>query len=167
VLLFTLSSCSTSSFKVLSKSEFLAEFQVTPDRVILECEDIFDHSDAGNPEGNFGFMVHVLDEEDTVLTLIREPVTTRTECFKKRDYIQRILKNGKKIFIGGHGGINEPRTRGSRSHSSFEKSGTFYDNGRVMQLLVIRNEKDQCFSLDYGMSPPCEIPEFPIKRGER
>lgn len=145
----------------------MVEFQVTPDRVLLECEDIFDHADAGKPEGNFGFMVHVLDEADTVFTLIREPVTSREECFERRDYIQKILKNGKKIFIGGNGVISKPRVQGTRSYSFSGRSGAFFENGRSMSLLVIKNEKDQCFSLNFGLGPPCETPEFPIRRGER
>jgi hypothetical protein len=163
LLLFLSWSCATSSYRVSGRASYRVELQVTPDRILLECEDIKDHENADDPEGNFGFMVHVLDEEDTVLTLIQEPVTTRKHCSKRLDYITKILKNGKSIYIGAHGTLDEPRVKEERSYSSFPKSGTFRSNGRLLQLSVIQNEYSQCYSATNEMDSPCMPPEFPIK----
>jgi hypothetical protein len=158
-----LPACTTSSYRVIDQDRYRTELLISPDRILLECEDIKDHANAGDPEGNFGFMVHVLDEEDTVLSLIQEPVTTRKHCFKRQDYIAKILRDGKRIYIGGHGTLEEPRTREDRGYSGFGKRGTFYRNGRGLQLSVIQNEHGQCYSATNEMDPPCMPPEFPIK----
>lgn len=155
--------CTTSSYRVIDQDRYRTELRVTPDRILLECEDIIDHANAGDPEGNFGFMVHILDEEDTVLTLIQEPVTTRKHCSKRRNYIAKILKEGESIYIGGHGRLNEARIKTEHSYSSFAKRGTFYGNGRGFQLSVIQNEHGRCYSATNEMDPPCMPPEFPIK----
>lgn len=155
--------CTTSSYRVVDQDQCRTELQVTPDRILLECEDIKDHADAGNPEGNYGFMIHVLDEEDTVLTMIQEPVIGRKDCFKRRDDIAKILRNGKSIYIGTHLTLNEPRAKGNRSFSTFRKNGTYFENGRSLQFSVIKNEHGHCYSATNGIEPPCMPPEFPIK----
>lgn len=155
--------CTTSSYRVIDRDAYRTEIQVTPDRILLECEDIIDHENAGDPDGNFGFMIHVLDDEDTVLTLIQEPVIGRKDCFERKADIEKILHNGKSIYIGGHGTLDEPRENGKRIYSSFPKRGTFHENGRGLQLSVIRNENGRCYSAANGTDEPCMPEEFPIK----
>lgn len=157
-------SCSTSYYRVTDRSKFRAEIEVTPDRILLECEDIIDHENAGDPEGNFGFMIHVLDDEDTVLTLIQEPVIGRKDCFERQEDIAKILRNGKCIYIGGHGTLDDPRVIGKRIYSSFPKKGIFRSNGRSLQLSVIKNENGRCYSAENGTDEPCMPAEFPIKK---
>lgn len=165
ISLLPLSGCTTSSYyRVIGRASFRTEIQVTPDRVLLECEDIKDHANAGDPAGNFGFMIHVLDEEDTVLTVIQEPVTNRKYCFKRLDDIAKILRGGKSIYIGGHGTIDEPRKKESLTYSFPEKSGVFHSNGRVLQFSVIQNEHGKCYSAHNATDSPCMPEEFPIKR---
>jgi hypothetical protein len=163
VVLFLLSACATSSYRVVNVDGFRTELLVTPDRISLECEDIKDHEDVGSPEGNFGFMIHVLDEENTVLTLIQGPVTTRRFCLEQQKAIEKVLKNGKIIYIAGHGSLDEPRKMGKTTYSSFPKPGVFRGNGRVLMYAVIRNEHGQYYSKDNGSKEPCMPPEFPIK----
>ena len=155
--------CTTSSYRVIDQDRYRTELEVTPDRIPLECEEIKDHANADEPEGNFGFMIHVLDEKDTVLTMIQEPVTTRKQCFKRRDSIAKILRGGKRIDIGTHLNLRKPRVKGPRSFTLFAKNGIFYENGRSLQLSVIQNEHGQCYSATNEMDPPCMPPEFPIK----
>jgi hypothetical protein len=155
--------CTTSSYRVIDQDRYRTELMISPDRILLECEDIKDHANAGDPEGNFGFMIHVLDEEDTVLTMIQEPVIGRKHCFKRLDDIAKILRNGKSIYIGTHLTLSEPRMKGNRSFSTFAKKGTFYENGRSLQFSVIKNEHGHCYSATNEMDPPCMPPEFPIK----
>jgi len=159
----SLFACTTSSYNVV-QDDYLTEIRVTPDRVLLECEDIIDHANAGDPEGNFGFMIHVLDEEDTVLTLIQEPVIGRKDCFKRHEDITKILKGGKSIYIAGHGALDEPREKKARTYSSFPKRGVFYGNGRGLQFSVIQNENGRCYSAYNGTYEPCMPEEFPIKK---
>jgi hypothetical protein len=140
------------------------EFVVTPDRILLECEDIKDHANTGDPDGNFGFMIHVLDEEDTVMTLIQKPVIGRVDCFRRKEDIAKILRNGKSIYIGGHGTLNDPRRKTSESYSNFPRRGTFYSNSRGLQFSVIQNEHGQCYSAHAGTESPCMPEEFPIQK---
>jgi hypothetical protein len=161
------SACTTSSYRVIGRDSYRVEIQVTPDRVLLECEDIKDHDNAGDPNGNFGFMIHVLDEENTTLTLLQGPVLWRKHCFERQEAIARILEGGKTIYIGAHGTLDHPREKGQRSYSSFRKAGTFYDNGRVLQFSVIKNEHGQCYSPIHGSGPTCMPPEFPIEKSSR
>jgi hypothetical protein len=164
IFIATISACATSSYRVTGRASYRTEIQVTSDRILLECEDIKDHENAGDPEGNFGFMIHVLDEEDTVLTLIQEPVVGRKDCFKRLEDIAKILKSGRSIYIGGHGTLDhQPREKGAQSFSSFPKRGVFYDNGRVLQFSVIKNEQGHCYSASNGTDDPCMPTEFPIK----
>ncbi len=163
VLVLLFSACATSSYRVIERKGYRAEIQVTPDRVLLECEDIKDHEDAGNPEGNFGFMIHVLDDENTVLTLIQGPVTTRSFCLQQQREIGKVIKNGNSIYIAGHGSLDEPRKMGKTVYSSFPKPGVFCGNGRVLTYSVVKNERGQCYSKDNGINEPCMPPEFPIK----
>lgn len=156
--------CTTSSYRVTDRSKNRTEIQVTPDRILLECEDIIDHENAGDPDGNFGFMIHVLDDEDTVLTLIQEPVIGRKDCFGRLEDISKILHSGRNIYIGAHGTLDHPRVIGKQIYSSFPKKGNYRDNGRGLQLSVIQNENGRCYSAANGTDEPCMPEEFPIKK---
>ncbi len=158
--------CVSSSYRVIDMDRYRTELEVTPDRIFLECEDIKDHENAGDPEGNFGFMMHVLDEANTVVTLIQEPVTSRKFCFERLKTIDQILKRGKSIYIGAHGFIEEVREKGARSYM-FRERGPFYGNGRSLQLSVIKNEHNQCYTAMSAADAPCMPPEFPIKNSPR
>lgn len=161
--LSTLFACTTSSYRVIDRDDYRTEIQVTPDRILLECEEIIDHENAGDPDGNFGFMIHVLDDENTVITLIQEPVIGRKDCFKRQEGVSKILQSGKSIYIGAHGTLNEPRENGKRIYSSFQKRGNFHANGRSLQFSVIKNENGRCYSASNGSDEPCMPAEFPIK----
>ncbi len=161
-----LPACASSAYRVTDMDRYRTELQVTPDRILLECEDIKDHENAGDPEGNFGFMIHVLDEENTVVTLIQEPVISRKYCFERLKEIDQIIKKGKNIYIGAHGSIEEPRIKETRSYS-FGRKGVFYGNGRSLQLSVIKNENGQCYNATSKADEPCMPPEFPISKSPR
>lgn len=155
--------CTTSSYRVIDRDDYRTEIQLTPDRILLECEDIVDHENAGDPDGNFGFMLHVLDDAETVFSLIQEPVIGRKDCFERQADIEKILRTGRIIYIGGHGTLDEPRVIGKRIYSSFPKKGNFHENGRSLQFSVIKNENGRCYSASNGTDEPCMPEEFPIK----
>jgi len=58
---FILIGCATSSYRILDQDDQSAELSVSPDRVLLECEWLYD----ADIKGLYGFMIHVLDEENT------------------------------------------------------------------------------------------------------
>ena len=55
-----LSSCATSSYRISKTQGMKAELAATPDRVIPECAKVSDENEL------YMFLVHVLDEENTV-----------------------------------------------------------------------------------------------------
>lgn len=66
LLILFLSGCATSYFKLIKQHELAAELKATPDRVLLECE--FQYKDDSGD--GYGFMMHVLDDENTVLSIV-------------------------------------------------------------------------------------------------
>ena len=152
-------SCTTSSFNVLRQSKTSAEFLVSPDRVILECERI-ETDDRGIV---YGFMIHVLDEKTTSFTLIKTNTLSKDDCDYRIMKIEKILKNGKKIYLAGIGTYEEPRKEGKYDHT-FPHFGTYKDNGRSLQFIAIKNELNQCWGGFTGEELPCPPEPFPIKK---
>ncbi len=153
--------CTTPSYKVLNQSNNRTELLVTPERILLECEDVQDPTEPMDSDGRYGFMIHVLDDENTVLTVSQGSVLAKKDCFERINKIKKILRNGKQIYIGGMGDLRDPRKK-REDHYTFLGKGSFYSNSRVLQFSVIKNEKDECFSAYYGNEKPCPRDEFPI-----
>jgi hypothetical protein len=105
----------------------------------------------------------VSNEEDTVFSLIQEPVIGRKDCFERQADIERVIRSGRKIYLGAHGNLNRPRVIGRHVFTSFPKNGKYYDNGRSLQFSVIKNENGRCYSSSNGTDEPCMPEEFPIK----
>lgn len=159
IILF-LSGCATSSFKLIQQHELAAELKVTPDRVLLECENQY-KDDSGN---GYGFMMHVLDDENTVLSIVQTNVIDKGSCFKRIEKIGKILKTGKAIYVGGMGNLNKPRIKENKTYT-FPHLGTFHGNGRNAQFMVIANEKGLCYDAYSGDEDPCpREPIFSLKR---
>jgi hypothetical protein len=151
-----LAGCATSSYKVIRSGERGTELIVSPDRVLLECEPLID----ADEKGLSGFMMHVLDEENTVLTLVQGNTLDTDSCHRRMKKMSEILRTGKVIFIGGTGDLSEPRRKG-RAHV-FPRKGTFYSNDRVLGFAVITNEFGACFDAYSGDEKPC--PREPFTR---
>jgi hypothetical protein len=150
--------CTTSSFKVLNQEKSSIELLVTPDRVILECERI-ETDDRGIVAG---FMMHVADEEKTSFTLVQTNTLDKESCDRRIEKIGRILKNGTQIYLVGIGDFREPRKTGLRKHV-FPRFGALEDNGRSLQFIAIKNERDQCFGAFSAEERPCPPEPFPTK----
>lgn len=161
LVIITLSSCANSIYRVADRYRSKVELLVSPDRVVLECEDIKDHDNAGSPEGNYGFLIQVLDEENTVTTVAQTNVLGREDCFERLREIGKILRDGKRITIGGMGDIDSPRVKGT-FRTEFPGKGIFLENERSLQFMVIWNEHGQCYSAYRGPEKPCPRNEFPI-----
>lgn len=158
--LFCCFGCSTSSYQVLNHNRGVAELRVTPDRVLLECEDIYDHSEP-SPEGNFGFMIHILDDRNDVLTVTQTNVIGRSDCEERLREIGKILKGGRYVHIGVYGDVDQPREIGKYRYRFLER-GEFPSNGQAFQFGVIWNADGRCFDAQMGDRPPCPDGGFPM-----
>lgn len=135
------------------------EFLVTPDRIILECERV-ETDDRGIAAG---FMMHVVDEKKTSFTLVQTNTLDRESCERRVKKIEKILKNGNQIYLAGIGDFREPRATGPRKYT-FPRLGTIEDNGRSLQFIAIKNERNQCFGAFSAEEQPCPPEPFPIKK---
>lgn len=156
---FALVGCASSSYKIDSQTEGRTQILVTSDRVILECDYLTDYT--GDIKEAHLFLMHVLDESKTVLTVSQGNILGKEDCFRRINKIGKILKSGNKIFIGGMGNLNKPRETQQRRYS-FPGLGQFPENGRVIQFMTIWNDKGLCYNAYSGDQKPCPSDEFPI-----
>ncbi len=157
-ILMIFAGCTTSSFKILNQEKSSVEVLVTPDRVILECERV-ETDDRGVVAG---FMMHVVDEKKTSFTLVQTNTLDKESCDRRIKKIERILKNGTQIYLAGIGDFREPRKTGLRKHT-FPHFGPIEDNGRSIQFIAIKNERNQCFGAFSAEEKPCPPEPFPTK----
>jgi hypothetical protein len=149
--------CAASSFyKVTRERGERKELSVSPDRILLECEEI------SKKEDRYGFLIHILDDENSILSVIRESTLPKKDCYRYAQGIEPILKNGKRIYIAGWGGLENPRKKRGGWAFRFPGKGVFHTNGRSLQFAFIANEHGQCYSLNHGSEKPCPRNEFPI-----
>ena len=150
------------SFKILNQDEGRTELLVTPDRILLECENVQDPTEPLARDGRYGLMIHVLDEENTVTTASQGNVLGKRDCFERIKEIGKIVNNGKQIYIGGMGNLKDSRKKNTEYTYIFPGNRKFYSNSRALQFMVIMNEKKECFSAHEGKDKPCPRDEFPI-----
>lgn len=149
--------CTTSSYHVLYQDDGIAELNVSPDRILFECERLYD---ADQP-GLSGFMMHVLDEENTVLTLVQGNTLDHQTCDRRIRKMNVILTRGKTIYLAGRGNLREPRQMG-KDHT-FSSKGKFKSNGRVLGFVAIANENGECYDAYSGEEEkPCPPEPFPL-----
>jgi len=151
--LFFTFGCATSSYKVLHSEAGKTEVLTSPDRIALECEAL--------ENGRFGFMLHVLDNQNTYFTAIQGNQLDAKTCESRITQISKILKRGRRIYLAGMGVLTEPSKPNSH-FVSFEGLGRFPGNGRVLQYMYIKNDKGHCFGAYTGEELPCPRDEFPI-----
>lgn len=150
--------CSTSSYRVVKRYERRHELKVTPDRIALQCEQI---EAVDGEESMYGFMIHVLDEEKTVLSIIQGNTLPKETCFERIERLSEILSHSEFVFVTGIGDM-DPRKKEERTHT-FPKHGTFHDNGRVLQFMLLTNGQGACYDAYYHERKPCPRDEFPMK----
>jgi hypothetical protein len=155
-LFLFLAGCATSNFRVLNSIDGATELVVSPERILLECERIHD---ADTPN-SYGFMIHVLDEKNTVLTVVQGNVIGEADCDRRIRKIGEIMK-GENIYIAGMGNLNHARAKG-RAHI-FPNKGTFNSNERVLGFAAIANEFGACYDAYSGDEKPCPREPFPLK----
>lgn len=155
IFLFFLSlSCSTIEYKVEKSSDpdsSIVKIYSTPDRFITSCEVV-------NDEGARGFMLLILDEQNTV-TAAAGMMTNKEGCRKWTKGVNAVLNGGKKIRLIGTGNLDVPRVKGEYTHT-FPGLGTFHSNGRSLQPAALTNENGGCFGF---YSKECSGPNFPLR----
>lgn len=169
MLLLSLQSCvyakvakNESYYKVLKidKNRNRSEIEVTPDRIKTICEKVNDEI----PDLR-GFYFLVLDDKNTVISIIRGNTTYKTVCDRENAKISKIIKNGKRIYFGGMRDALDPDIEEGSEHY-FKNHGKFKSNGRVLQWVYIANEKGQCFAAHTADKKPCPPDSFPIGKDE-
>lgn len=156
--------CKTPAYKIFNQKGLNTELLVSPERILLECEDVQDKTEKTKElYGRYGFMIHILDDKNTVLTVVQGNVLGKKGCFDRISKIGKILKNGKKIYVGGTGELKEPRKEG-RFQFTFPGVGTFYSNSRTLGFSVIMNDRGECYSAYEEDEKPCPRDEFPIQK---
>lgn len=144
--------CATSIYKANKPNSLGIDISASPSRVITQCEFIDNYS--GDYKDPYGFMIHILDKENTVLTISNGTVLEKKDCLERQASADKIIKKGNLITIRGRGDAEAPREKGEFPHY-FPQHGTFLDNGRSLNYLAIWNDKGQCYDAFYGPDKPC------------
>ena len=143
-----LTSCATSHYLAKKPNSLGTDITVTPDRVIAECEFITDYE--GDYVDPYGFMIHILDNEKTVLTVSNGTVLEKKDCFDRLKASERIIEKGHLVVVRGRGDANGPHKSDSYSYY-FPRHGKFPGNGKALNFLAIWNDKGQCYD---AFNPP-------------
>ncbi len=139
-----------------------SELRVTPDRVILECEDLYD----ADVKGLYGFMIHVLDRENDVITIVQGNTLDQQSCERRLKAVGKVLAEGKEIYIAGRGDLNKTDAN-SREEYLFQKRGPFRSRGRTLGFVAIANENGLCYDAYSGFQENACPPEpFPFWNGK-
>jgi hypothetical protein len=138
----------TSSYQIVNNGDGQDEVLVTPDRVSLKCEDA--QSDQGE---YFGFSIFVLDNKDTVLSVIQTNTLDKESCQSRISKIGKILDDGRRIRIFGSGDLEKSRVLKKIRHEFAGKS--YSENGRILQFLYILNENGGCYDAYSADEKPC------------
>tara|TARA_B110001454_G_scaffold218991_1_gene249156 strand:+ start:194382 stop:194891 length:510 start_codon:yes stop_codon:yes gene_type:complete len=153
ILLFlSLNGCVTSLYSAGKPNALGTDIQVTPDRIITECEFITDYD--GDRKSPYGFMIHILDLQNTVLTVSNGVVLEKEDCLERQTTADKIIKNAQIVTVRGRGDAETPIIKEEFKHT-FKKHGTYFSNGRSLNFLAIWNDKGECHSGFKGEDDPC------------
>ena len=158
ISLFFTCGCATSSFDVIKQGDFIVELKVTPDRVLLECEPQPGHE----IENAHGFLMYILDDKKTAITVAQFNVLAKEECFNSLRKIEKILKTGKIIYVGGMGDLTKTKANDDRKYT-FPGLGIFGSSDKSLKFMVIANERGLCYDAHDGDKGPCPREPFFFK----
>lgn len=147
-----LSSCATSRYSAGKPNALGTDIKVTPDRIITECEFIADYD--GDRKSPYGFMIHLLDLENGVLTVSNGIVLEKEDCLERQTIADKIIKNAQVVTVRGRGDAEAPIIKDEFKYI-FKKHGTYFGNGRSLNFLAIWNDKRDCHSIFNGKDDPC------------
>lgn len=149
---FLLNGCVTSRYSAGKANALGTDIKVSPDRIITECEFITDYD--GDRKSPYGFMIHLLDLQNTVLTVSNGIVLEKEDCLERQTAADKIIKNAELVTVRGRGNAEAPIVKEEFKHT-FKKHGTYFGNGRSLNFLAIWNEKRNCHSIINGENDPC------------
>lgn len=151
--------CATSSYKIINQKNMATEIEATPDRIIMECERV-ETDDRGVVAG---FMIHVINDKNKSITIVQTNALDIESCETRFKKIDKIIKNGKKIYLAGIGDVEEPHPIQLYEHN-FPHHGIIQDSGGSLQFIAIQNELKQCFGAFSAEEKPCPPEPFPLKK---
>ena len=108
----------------------------------------------GDRKNPYGFMIHILDLQYTVLTVSNGVVLEKEHCLVKQAKADKIIKNAEFVTVRGRGDAEESIVKEEFKHT-FKKHGTYFGNGRSLNFLAIWNDKGDCHSGFKGEDDPC------------
>ena len=103
--------CTTSPFRISKVQDNAVEILTSPDRILVECE----HLDRDDGEIADGFMLHLLSDENSVITVSEGSSIDPESCANRIKYIGQLLANDQKIYVAGFGNLRNTREDMSRS----------------------------------------------------
>ena len=154
VVLFSLSGCVSSRYHAGQEKPLGTDIEVSPDRIIVECEFIDNYD--GDYSDPYGFLIHILDLQNTVLTLSSATVLEKKYCFEILKISEKIIKNAQIVTLRGRGDAHSPIEMENRFKYTFKKHGTYYGNGRSLNFLAIWNDKGQCYDAFHRTDEECQ-----------
>lgn len=137
--------CQTSKYKAGNVLALGTDIVVTRDRIILECEFVNDYDGIDYKEPH-GFMIYILDNEKTVLTVSSSTLLNKKDCFDWLQKADKIINNGRSILIRTRGDAYAPVNMDQLKYK-FTHHGTYNGNGRSLNFLGIRNNLGQCLNV--------------------
>ena len=154
VFLFSLSGCVSARYHAGKEKPLGTDIEVSPDRVIVECEFITDYD--GDYSDPYGFLIHVLDLQNTVLTLSSGTVLEKEYCFEILKISEKIIKNAQLVTLRGRGDAHSPIEMDYTFKHIFKNHGTYFGNGRNLNFLAIWNDKGQCYDAFHRGDEECQ-----------
>jgi len=156
VVVCLVSGCVTSTYKVHYNVDTLVGLVVSVDRMVMECEDVQDPTNPIDPDGRYGFMIHVLDEEGTKTTFSQGNVIGRDWCFERLKKYEAMKTKYKIFFLAGRGEFDEPRMKIKQKPVVFPNGTKVeYWNGRAMNFNMLKSPDNFCITSYSGNKKPC------------
>ena len=135
------------------KNEKGIEVLLDSRRVSVTCED------ASGDDKIHVLLVHVLNEKKLIDEYIYGMAYPKEVCLEIKQRIERVIKNGKQIYIGAHGdGKMDNEYPDPTQKHNFPELGDFTISRLFFDFQVIKNEKGQCMGFAYGdeKDGPCK-----------
>ena len=151
-----LTCCATSTYKIHYHDDSLVGLVVSVDRLVMECEDVQDPEDRIDPDGRYGFMIHVLEDEGTKITFAQGNVIDRDWCFARLQAFEEMKKKYKIFFLAGMGEFNKTKEKIKQKTTVFP-NGTKNDEWywRGMSFNFIKSPDNFCITSYSGNKKPC------------
>lgn len=145
--------CATSHFRIEKMDKHAAQIAVTPDRVLFECEKL--------ENGGAGFMIHLLNNDKTVVTISQSNTLDLRSCADRVSTLKGILKQSPEVLIGGVGNYSDTDMKIDVQYQ-FPAGGPFSHSGRGLAFIAMWNKAGRCFGAYSMEEKPCPEDGFPL-----